>query len=348
MKKTTIAPGTSVNRKAWITLDILFLLLLICMSLGFSYYLAAKTSSAAGRQINVIPQSNGCAIDLIRENSHHGQLIDPLYLADVDAESPKFSSLKWDLSQIILDWEKNGSITSVSVYMRELNDAKWMSIDCEEPYLPGSLMKVPIMIYYLKQEQDHPGTLNTELVYKRPVHSFPSQAFRGDSIVPGRKYKISELLRYMIVESDNNATYVLTTNLHMDQYSLIFSDLEIPVYDPANTDYTISPRQYSKFLGILYNATYLDEKLSEYALQLLSKCKFKEGIVRDLPAGTLVAHKFGERGINYDMDFSESAIIYHASNPYLLTIMTKGKDVKLQTALISELSKEIFRKFGNI
>jgi beta-lactamase class A len=335
-----------MSQKAWLKLNILFFLMISGLILAFYFYLTTKTTAASNHQTTEIAQSNGCSIDLIRESPRQGHLVQPLYLADIDVESPKFSTLKLDLSRIILEWEQEGRVSSVSVYLRELNEANWMSIGCDEPYMPGSLMKVPIMIYYLKQEEKHPGTLNTELVYNRPLHGFPSQAFRGDSIVPGRKYKISELLRYMIVESDNNATYVLTTKLNQEQYSQIYKDLEIPVYDTENTMYTISPRQYSKFLRVLYNATYLDEKLSEYGLELLSKCKFRDGIVKNLPAGTVIAHKFGERGINYDMDFSESAIIFHESDPYLLTIMTKGSDVKTQTSLISTLSGEIFQKLG--
>lgn len=339
---------TPVSRSTWLKMNILFFLFISLLVMSFWFYLATKTSASPAKPVSEVAESSGCAFDLIRMKPQSGQLIDPLYLVEAEAESPKFSSLKLDLSQIILDWEKEGRVSSVSVYVRELNNSAWMSIACEEPYMPGSLMKVPIMIYYLKQEEQHPGTLNKELVYNHPVHGFPSQAFRGDSIVAGRKYKISELLRYMIVESDNNATYVLTTNLHREQYSQIFKDLEIPVYDPENTAYTISAHQYSKFLRVLYSSTYLNEKLSEYALELLSKCKFREGIVKDLPRGVIIAHKFGERGINYDMDFSESAIIFHESDPYLLTIMTKGKDVKTQTALISAISREIFQKFGSI
>jgi hypothetical protein len=44
----------------------------------------------------------------------------------------------------------------------------WMGIGSDEQYLPGNLMKVPILIYYLKQEQEHPGTLRKEFLYESP------------------------------------------------------------------------------------------------------------------------------------------------------------------------------------
>jgi hypothetical protein len=139
----------------------------------------------------------------------------------------------------------------------------------------------------------------------------------------------------------------LSKNLESDPFRKIFTDLEIPPDEINDVNYQINTKEYSKFLMVLYNATYLHRNASEEALELLAKSKFNGGISRLLPSGTIVAHKFGECGRDDDMTFSESAIIYLKNNPYLLTIMTKGSLLQDQTDLVSELSGEVFRFMSN-
>lgn len=325
-----------------------FLSILMIVSLGWNVYFSANGRAPANKTSAEVATTAASPVVYVRQQVGEGKLIHPLLMAERMAESPRLAPLKPELMRIIQEWEADGKISSVSVYMASLNNMDWIGIGSDLGYLPGSLMKVPILMYYLKEEQRHPGTLKKEFVYERPRNSFPQQNFMGDSILPGHRYKISELLRYMIAESDNNATWVLSYHIDQEEYRKIFLDLDIPPYEVQNTMYSISPRQYSKFFRVLYSSTYLDEQLSEYALELLSDCNFRDGIVKELPKGTVAVHKFGERGIDYDQNFCESAIIYYKSNPYLLTIMTKGRDVKKQTSLVSELSKEIYRLYGNI
>jgi beta-lactamase class A len=283
------------------------------------------------------------SLRLIRESSTH--LTKTLLLADVETESSKYSSLKGEIISLVNSFQQKGAIQNVSVYLRDMSDASWMSIGGDQLYMPGSLMKVPIMIYFLKQEEDHPGTLKKLLYFEKPNHHFPTQEYPGDSILPGRNYSIAELLRYMIVESDNNATNVLSKNLQADDFRKIFLDLNIPPDEINDVNYVITSKDYSKFFRILYNTSYLGDNMSEYALELLSKSRFGEGITRKLPSTVTVARKFGERGIDNTMDFSESAIIYKGKTPYLLTVMTKGTQVKEQSELVSEISEEVFRSF---
>lgn len=307
--------------------------ILIHLHISRSYHFATETTSG-------ISADSPLAMSLIRGNDL--KLINKLYLADVETESPKFLTLKKDLIRII-NQETTGPVKSVAVYFRDLTDGSWISINGDKLFYPGSLIKVPIMIYYLNQEREHKGTLGQELIYEKPRESFPSQVYKGDSILNGRKYKISELLKYMIVESDNNATHLLAKNMKNDPFCKIFTDLEIPPDKINDVDYEISARDFSKFFRILYSSSYLPRTYSEYALELLSKSKFNQGISRNLPQDILIAHKFGEQGRNIDLDFSETAIVYRSNAPYLLTIMTKGTEAKRQTDVVSKIADEVFQ-----
>ncbi len=304
-------------------------------------------ASRATKQANIQHfTSSPCSLAIIRLADAHDKYTRPLLLAESESESEAFSSLKADIAGYIEQAQNSGKITSASVYVKDMNSGFWTSMFGKRDYHPGSLMKVPILMYYLKQEEIHPGTLKKEFVYQGAKINFPTQKYKGDSILPGRKYSVARLLRYMIDESDNNATYLLNTHMDTNQYREFFKDVDIPYYEPADLLYSISPLQYSKFLRLFYNATYVNEELSEYGLKLLTESSFREGIVKELPEGTVVAHKFGERGINESMDFSESAIVYAHNSPYILTIMTRGNHIEKQTEFVSGISAMIYKRLG--
>lgn len=276
---------------------------------------------------------------------HDKKLIAPLLLANVNVESEKLSGLKADLDRAIHCWENKGHVRTASVYLRDLNTGDWISINEQETFMPGSLLKLPIMITWLKEEEIHPGTLGSQLVMPGQENPLPVQAYEGRTIVPGKPYRVSELLEYMIVDSDNSATSVLIYNMNKEGFKRLFNAVGLTAPDLSDLSYTISAKDYSRFFGLMYNATYLGESLSEQALQLLSKSKFRDGLLRELPTDVVVAHKFGEHSIKEYTEFSESGIIYRDNEPYVLTVMTKGNDIKEQSSLISELSLLAFKKF---
>lgn len=344
MKKRAPTEKISNSRGKYLLFYIGILLVISGLTIGAHIYISRSHTSPS---TSASTDNSDCpsAFTVVRENDK--ELINRLYLVEIETESSKYTELKLELCKRILQYKDKGTVETASVYCRNLNDGSWMGIDGERCYLPGSLMKVPIMIYYLKKEQEHKGTLKKELLYEKPKQSFPSQVFKGDSILSGKKYQIVDLLRYMIVESDNNATHLLSENLENGSFNKLFTDLEIPPDNINDVNYQINAKEYSKFMLVLYNATYLYRNLSEQALELLAKSKFHDGISKTLPPGIIVAHKFGECGRDKDMTFSESGIIYLKNSPYLLTIMTKGSMIKDQTDLVSEISADVFHFMSN-
>ena len=60
-----------------------------------------------------------------------------------------------------------------------------------------------------------------------------------------------------------------------------------------------------------------------------------------------MAHKFGESGTPVDKQLHESAIVYLDKKPYLLTVMTKGKDNASLSKLICEISSIVYKDQSN-
>jgi hypothetical protein len=64
-----------------------------------------------------------------------------------------------------------------------------------------------------------------------------------------------------------------------------------------------------------------------------------------LPAGTKVAHKFGERYTTNDLvQLHETAIVYRGSAAFVVTIMTEGKNMSDLSQVIGALSKVCFNE----
>ncbi|HNM27553.1 MAG TPA: hypothetical protein PKL15_19045, partial [Saprospiraceae bacterium] len=58
-------------------------------------------------------------------------------------------------------------------------------------------------------------------------------------------------------------------------------------------------------------------------------------------------HKFGEwRQVGYDYELHESGVFYIGDQPYLLTIMTKGKDTDKLAESIRILSGKVYRSLA--
>ena len=94
----------------------------------------------------------------------------------------------------------------------------------------------------------------------------------------------------------------------------------------------------------LYDGSYLTIAASEYATSLLAQCNFKDGLLKELPSNIKIAHKFGESGTAEMKELHETGIIYLGANAYLITVMTRGKDIQKLSETISDISKIAYNK----
>ena len=91
----------------------------------------------------------------------------------------------------------------------------------------------------------------------------------------GKSYTIKELLQYMVSYSDNNATNLLHDMLDVEEHKKTYGNLGLDIPDITKFGYTITAKDYSTFLKVLFNGTYLNHEHSEFAFELLTKTDFK-------------------------------------------------------------------------
>jgi beta-lactamase class A len=147
----------------------------------------------------------------------------------------------------------------------------------------------------------------------------------------------------MIIYSDNNAAALVTEVLGKEK--IINASREMGVEVPENTDgFSITVKTYSSFFRILFNASYLDRETSEAALGLLAATEFNKGITRDLPSSIKVAHKFGERNFEKEgyVQLHDCGIVYYPEHPYLICVMSRGKNFYNLEDFIATVSKELY------
>ncbi len=291
---------------------------------------------------------------LVRESgvrlASNWKYVSPLLLCPSIEEKDfgPYKELEAKLQGIINDKKKSGAAESVSVYFRGTN-GQWVGINDNVPYAPASLMKVPLMIAYLKLSETEPGLLSSKLYYDGSVDLNSSETFKPTHPLAPGNHTIDEYLRAMIVDSDNNATNVLYQNIADPLIYEVFTDLGLAV--PAITDATkadVTAKEYSYFLRILYNATYLSAANSEKALALMAEAKFPDGIQSAVPEGIAVADKFGERteydqsGKVIERELHDCGIVYGTKHRFTLCIMTKGKDYSALAGTIQAIAKTAY------
>lgn len=288
--------------------------------------------------------SSDSKLRIVRDEEHY-RFAKPIRYFELIDESTGLLPVKNELSKIISSESENGNIVNASIYLRNLVTGEWISINPKQGYHPGSLFKIPVLMYYLKESEKDPSVLDKKLIIGSNYTPLPLQTFPGEAIERNKAYSVRELLKYMIAYSDNNATFLLNTNLDIPKFQNMFKEFNLAIPDIRDMKYTISIQDFSVFLRTLYNATFLNATNSDYALNLLSQSTFKKGIANKIPTDVPVARKFGEMYDGRFRELHESGIIYCNKTPYMLTVMTKGYNSGQMASVISIISDSIFHFF---
>ena len=301
-------------------------------------------------KINILKEKDTVPLQIQRLYPAQRNLVDPLLLVENPRDGDvKLEETKYAIEGYINQCKERGDVSSVSVYLRHLNYGTWVGINEDENYAAASLIKVPLMIAYLRLAEKNPSILKKEIKYDKEMDmQFQQNITPRDKLQLGSVYTIDELLSHMIMSSDNTAKNLLLSNIDLKLVYNVYSDLKIPIPDFTEPECEVSGKDYATFFRVLYSCTYLNEDLSAKAIGLLSKTEFKDGIVAGVPDNITVAHKFAERkygGDDYSLkgsQFHDCGIVYYPKSPYLICVMTRGRDFNILERIIKEISKIVY------
>jgi beta-lactamase class A len=268
----------------------------------------------------------------------------------LDVELPEGMSVRQEpipFKSKVLDFVQQrvraGKVSDMSVYFRDLFDGPWFGINEEARFDAASMMKVPVMIAWLKRAEKDQRILGRQFFFDGKEDLTAMQVIKPKAtITAGQNYTVDQLLYYMINYSDNNATSLLYNALSPEELNDVLDGMDID-NDASSGNNVITVHGYSGFFRILFNAAYLNRAMSEKALQLLTLEDFA-GISAGVPQGIAVAAKFGESNQGGEKQLHDFGIVYHPGGPYILGVMTRGHDASAQAEVIKDLSALVYRE----
>ncbi len=259
-----------------------------------------------------------------------------------------FKDLRNNITDYLEEEKSNGNLYEYSFYFKDLNSPLWFGVNEGDSFSPASLFKLPIAIAVYKQIEGDNKFLNKRLIYTKEIAEINKKITGNNdsNLVIGKDYSVEELVQIMLEFSDNGAKDLLLNFLQKGYVDDLFNvtNLSNPIYSDT---YKISSREYSFFLRMLYNSSYLNEEHSEYLLSLLTKSTFKEGIVSGIPKDIVVANKFGAFDTEKKILLHDCGIVYVPEDPFIICFMTHGKDIPTLLKIISNVSKMVYEQENN-
>ncbi len=316
--------------------------LLFSVGFGGGYYFASK-------KYNTFIQ----ALHLVRSSDKYTPFVHPLIGLDV----PNALSINQfaPLSQKIYSTFQQDSdvVSRYSVYFRDLNKGLWVGINENDSYDPASMLKVALAMAAYKQGESDSDFIQSAHQYTPELAAINTSNPYNDpsELKVGQDYTIEYLVSKMLIDSDNGAKDILGNVVDSKIVDDVYSTLGVSV--PSDSGgYTISAKKYSSFFRILYGGAYLNNSDSNTILSLLSTATFKNGIVAGVSASTTVAHKFGEHINTSDntinsTELHDCGIVYHPTNPYVLCVMTEGKNESDLSNFIQQVSSVVYQEVNN-
>ena len=297
-------------------------------------------SNASKKKAKKAVVAEGCEImQLSMASTTGGRHTHPLLLTELSCPSSEYDSLRNSMVNLIEKRKSEGVLQTASVYFKELGTNKWFDINPGTKYNPGSLMKVAILMTYLKLSESNPSLMDERYMLTEVMSDRVDQLRTSAPLIKGQSYNVKFLLEEMIVNSDNDAANMLNQHINQEMFSKVMRDLGCSTPDISDPNYQMTVTEYNRYFRVLYNSSYLNDENSEWALTLLTRSNYKEGMMKGIPSGVEVAHKFGERPYENGFNFHEGGIVYLKNKPYMLLVMTRGKDNTKLPGVISEISK---------
>lgn len=298
-------------------------------------------------------------VKVVREND--SSLIQPILYVEIESKQ-LLSPLKSKINDYLDSKKQAGTYTSASVYLKDVQAGVYININPDSLYDPASLMKVPLLMIYLKQAETNPQLLKKSFVFTQQAQNSTVALIKDKSLVVGKSYTVQELLYHMIVYSDNESFWILYDHFGEDIFKELDKKLTIPAnydiihYSKTDKHFIANVNSMAYYFMVLYNASYLTKTASKYALDILTKSTFKEGLAKGIDPNVLIAHKFGERTLSYyvgnklenlQTEFHEFGIVYLKNRPYLLGVMTRGQQSNVLQTIVSDISKMVYDDFKN-
>lgn len=242
-----------------------------------------------------------------------------------------FVELRKTLNDTVAPWGD-----SFAVYFEYLPTGVSIGINSQTAFTLASLLKVPYAIaYYAQLEQSGLDIQRMATIQQSDIDNrFGTLWQRG----AGAQLSFDDLIRIMLVESDDTAVNVLSRYIDPSVYRSVYDGLDIELPDGELRPTQLTAKSYASILKALYFSSIINKEHSEYILSLLTQTPFNDKLVAGVPAGVTVAHKIGV--IDTQL-YHDCGIVYEPQRPYLLCMLSKSDEPTAQTRM-KEVSSQVY------
>lgn len=225
---------------------------------------------------------------------------------------------------------------TVSVYFEFLNTGANIQLNNDSRFYPASLVKLPTALVAMAKVEKGEWSLDNRLVlYDQDKDSRYGELYKQPT---GTSFTIEELLKRLLIDSDNTAHRILMRNLTPQELDELQDAIGLnDLFDEKNE---VSAKEYSRLFRALYNSSFLKRDGSQKILEWLSQTKFNDDLASGLPEGTIFSHKIGEDDV--EKNYHDSGIVYLPNRPYLITVMVKQHDQKAAEDIMQGIAKAAY------
>lgn len=244
----------------------------------------------------------------------------------------------------------------VSVYLRLLEGGAWTGIDEDAPYVPASLMKVAVLFHALHRLEADPSLAQRRIVYPGPGAMPSPDNLSGLApprhMIPGEGYSVEDLLERMVVHSDNHAKDLLLRGVDPAEVDTLMTRVGVPALVDDDGRSVMTARAYAALFRLLYHSSVFARSTSEYALELLRRADFHDGLRAGLPADAVVVSKYGvhfdARDLESGRQLHECGIVYAPQGPFTLCVMTRSlhQSQEALAATVAQVAREAWFTLG--
>jgi beta-lactamase class A len=272
--------------------------------------------------------------------------------SNINEKIEQFDVLEKKIQTIVNQEEQAGNAQQISVFFRDLNTRQWVGVNENVNFYPASLAKLPLAMMFYKTAEVNKKILDTPLlITEEDTKLNIGQTYQlKEALEPNKTYPVKELLRRILTYSDNVPVNSLMNASNSFRDSVL-TDLGIyfpPQEGEENGQWNITAKNYANLFRILYNASYVRPEYSSTILTNLSESTFTNALVSGVPKETKIAHKFGEifqtdkeTGASITI-LNDCGIVYKQNNPYILCVMTQGKEIAAMEKIIKNISQVVY------
>lgn len=220
------------------------------------------------------------------------------------------------------------------VYVKDLKTGRYFSVNGNAPYIAASTYKVPENLCLYEKVIAGEIDLDEEMVYTQADYETGTGSIQYQPL--GTRYTLRELVKLNMTVSDNVAKNMIKRKLGRETI-INYMDSLGGRYLPIDKNIT-SPRDMKIYMEKVLELNVKHPEVIGEFIHNLKHTEFNDRINKLLPPDIEVAHKIGNQ-VNV---LNDVGIVYHPSNPYIITILSEHVRYSQASDTIPKISKMIY------